>query len=193
MSWRANQVRTGRRASRDAVRPTGWRSDPPKGVVADFWNRSTTGGGMGSRENDPTNPGGRYQESRPTGRKGKGMTGKRKWHSLIDKVYRPRNLEAAWDSVRANKGAPGVDRQTIEQFEARKDIELERLHTELKEDRYRPLPVRRVMIPKPDGRERPLGVSTWQPELDRHPNGHRPRASRVWENHSHGSNEGFDA
>ena len=86
------------------------------------------------------------------------MTGKRKWHSLIDKVYSTRNLALAWDSVRANKGAPGVDRQTIDQFEVHKDQELERLHTELKEDRYRPLPVRRVMIPKPDGRERPLGV-----------------------------------
>jgi len=86
------------------------------------------------------------------------MTGKRKWHSLIDKVYRPRNLELAWAAVRANKGAPGVDQQTIEQFEARKDLELLQLHTELKDDRYRPLPVRRVMIPKPDGRERPLGV-----------------------------------
>jgi group II intron reverse transcriptase/maturase len=86
------------------------------------------------------------------------MTGKRKWHSLIDKVYLPRNLAAAWKSVRANKGAAGIDRQTIEQFEAREGAELERLHTELKEDRYRPLPVRRVMIPKPDGRERPLGI-----------------------------------
>ena len=86
------------------------------------------------------------------------MTGKRKWHSLIDKVYSMRNLALAWDAVRANKGAPGVDQQTIDQFEIRKDQELERLHTELKEDRYRPLPVRRVMIPKTDGRERPLGV-----------------------------------
>lgn len=86
------------------------------------------------------------------------MTGKRKWHSLIDKVYRTKNLEVAWEAVRANKGAPGVDQQTIEQFEARKDVELLRLHTELKEDRFRPLPVRRVMIPKPDGRERPLGI-----------------------------------
>ena len=86
------------------------------------------------------------------------MTGKKKWHSLIDKVYSPRNLEAAWASVKANKGAPGVDQQTIQQFDDHKDIELERLHTELKEDRYRPLPVRRVMIPKPDGRERPLGI-----------------------------------
>lgn len=88
------------------------------------------------------------------------VSGKKKWHSLIDKVYRVRNLEEAWQLVRENQGAPGVDRQTIEAFDARASEEILRLHFELKEDRYQPHPVRRVMIPKADGRERPLGIPT---------------------------------
>ena len=83
------------------------------------------------------------------------------WFSLIDKVYRPETLRRAFTRVKANKGAPGVDHQTIGMFEERLDENLQRLHEELKAGTYRPQAIRRVWIPKPGRREkRPLGIPT---------------------------------
>jgi RNA-directed DNA polymerase len=81
-----------------------------------------------------------------------------KWYALIDKVYAPRTLAVAWTKVRANKGAAGVDGQSIERFAAKADDYLSELSTELRNGTYRPLPVKRVDIPKGDGRTRPLGI-----------------------------------
>jgi group II intron reverse transcriptase/maturase len=81
-----------------------------------------------------------------------------KWYSLYDKVYNPGNLALAWELVRANKGAAGVDGESIEDFERELPENLQRLHEELRGKTYRPEPVRRVYIPKPDGRQRPLGI-----------------------------------
>jgi len=83
-----------------------------------------------------------------------------KWFSLIDKVYRPQTLAAAWQQVKANRGAAGIDGQSIERFAANEARYLEELGQELKEGRYRPSPVRRVEIPKADGKTRPLGIPT---------------------------------
>src|SRR5215470_5352709 len=83
-----------------------------------------------------------------------------RWYSLIDKVSAPATLEAAWDKVRANAGAAGVDRQSIERFEANEDLYLAELAAGLREGSYRAQPVRRVDIPKGDGRTRPLGIPT---------------------------------
>lgn len=84
-----------------------------------------------------------------------------KWFSLIDKVYAKGNLCKAFQRVKANKGAAGVDRQTIEMFERRLDENLEYLAKALKEGSYRPQAIRRVWIPKPGGSEkRPLGIPT---------------------------------
>ncbi len=84
-----------------------------------------------------------------------------KWFSLIDKVCRRSNLEAAFRKVAANKGAPGIDHQTIEQFKRDKETQLDRLEQSLKEGTYRPQAIRRVYIPKPGSREkRPLGIPT---------------------------------
>jgi RNA-directed DNA polymerase len=80
------------------------------------------------------------------------------WFSLIDKVYAKATLEAAWEGVRRNRGAAGVDRITVERFEARAQEYLNELHEDLKHERYRPQPVRRVEIPKADGTSRPLGI-----------------------------------
>jgi len=87
-------------------------------------------------------------------------TGARKVHSLIDKVYKRKNLEMAWARVQANRGSGGVDGQTLEAFEAQLDEQLERLQRELKEDAYRPQPVRQVPIPKAGrpGEYRMLGI-----------------------------------
>src|SRR6266852_2501308 len=85
---------------------------------------------------------------------------KQKVHSLVDKVYARKNLHLAWERVRANRGASGTDRITIEEFEANLEANLERLHRELRDDTYQPLPVRRLEIPKrgAPGKTRPLGI-----------------------------------
>ena len=81
-----------------------------------------------------------------------------KWFSLIDKVYRPQTLEEGWRQVSRNRGAAGVDGQSIERFAMGKDEYLHELQQALKDGSYRPLPVRRVAIPKGDGTSRPLGI-----------------------------------
>ena len=83
----------------------------------------------------------------------------RRFHALYDKVYRDDVLYEAWKRVKANKGSNGVDGITIEDIE-KKGINrcLTEIQSELKSGIYKPLPVRRVMIPKPDGSQRPLGI-----------------------------------
>ena len=81
-----------------------------------------------------------------------------KWFSLIDKVYRPQTLKAAWHKVKSNAGAAGVDGQSVERFESRAEQYLEELEQALKAGQYRPQPIRRVEIPKGDGKLRPLGI-----------------------------------
>ena len=65
-------------------------------------------------------------------------TGAKKVHSLIDKVYKRKNLEMAWETVRANRGSGGVDGQSLEGFAAQLDLQLNRLQSELKENAYQP-------------------------------------------------------
>jgi RNA-directed DNA polymerase len=80
---------------------------------------------------------------------------------LLEAIADPGNLARAWAKVRANAGAPGVDGQSIAAFDNDAEHQLERLRRRLlSAERYVPPPVRRVDIPKPDGRLRPLGVPT---------------------------------
>jgi RNA-directed DNA polymerase len=81
-----------------------------------------------------------------------------KWFSLIDKVYRPETLKVAWDKVRKNAGAAGVDGQSVKQFGFRAELYLAELEQALKSGEYRPEPIRRVEIPKGGGKQRPLGI-----------------------------------
>src|SRR6266540_2443859 len=83
----------------------------------------------------------------------------RRFHALYDKVDRSDILERAWEEVRGNRGAPGVDGVTIAQVESQ-GVEgfLDELAVQLQDGTWRPLPVRRVTIPKPQGGERNLGV-----------------------------------
>lgn len=87
------------------------------------------------------------------------LNSKRKFHALYDKVYREDVLMEAWKRVKANGGSGGIDGISI------KDVEnygveklLAEIQTELKNGKYRPLPVRRVYIPKGNGKQRPLGI-----------------------------------
>jgi len=83
-----------------------------------------------------------------------------RWYSLMDKVCAPDTLEAAWNKVRVNDGAAGVDGQSLERFAAQEELYLTELATALREGSYRPQPVKRVDIPKGDGKTRPLGIPT---------------------------------
>lgn len=85
---------------------------------------------------------------------------KRKFGVLYDKVCSNRVLGMAWTQVRANKGAPGIDRLSIEKIEKEIGVGnfLRDIQTKLVAKRYVPQPVRRVYIPKADGKERPLGI-----------------------------------
>ncbi len=84
-----------------------------------------------------------------------------RFYLLYDKIYRPDILEHAYELARENDGAPGVDGVTFEMIEAAGVEEwLAALREDLVSKTYRPMPVRRVTIPKPGGGERPLGIPT---------------------------------
>ena len=81
------------------------------------------------------------------------------WYGLWDKVIAERNLQAAFWAVWRNRGAPGVDDQTVGQFAAQEQAQLAKLREELRNRRYRRQPARRVWLPKPGSTEkRPLGI-----------------------------------
>ena len=84
-----------------------------------------------------------------------------RFYLLYDKIYREDILRHAYDLMRSNKGAPGVDGVTFGMIEAGLEEWLSDIRKDLIEKTYRPAPVRRVMIPKPRGNgERPLGIPT---------------------------------
>lgn len=86
----------------------------------------------------------------------------RKVHSLVDKVYKRKNLSLAWEKVRRNGGSGGIDGQSLEEFGENLEEHLDRLHEELKTDTYCPHPVRQHLIPKAGqpGKFRALGIPT---------------------------------
>ena len=84
-----------------------------------------------------------------------------RFYLLYDKIYREDVLSHAYELAKANKGAPGVDGQTFEAIESQGLREwLEGIRKDLHDKTYKPQPVRRVLIPKPGGGERPLGIPT---------------------------------
>lgn len=83
-----------------------------------------------------------------------------KWFSLMDKVYAQNTLQTAWQRVKSNKGAAGIDRVSIERFEGQSGQYLQELQGQLKTGTYQPQAVKRVNIPKASGGTRPLGIPT---------------------------------
>lgn len=81
---------------------------------------------------------------------------------MVDKIYQRKNLAVAWEKVKRNRGAGGIDGEDLETFEAELEANLERLHQELKDGTYAPQPVLQHLIPKAGklGEYRPLGIPT---------------------------------
>jgi RNA-directed DNA polymerase len=118
-----------------------------------------------------------------------------RFYQLYDKVYREDILHHAYELARANHGAPGVDGESFEDIKSKGWTEwMNGLREELRNRTYQPQPVRRVMIPKPGGGERPLGIPTirdrvvqtaaklileaiWEAELEPSAYGYRPQKS----------------
>jgi len=118
-----------------------------------------------------------------------------RFYQLYDKVYREDILHHAYELARANNGAPGVDGESFQDIETKGLAEwMNGLREELRSKTYQPQPVRRVMIPKPGGGERPLGIPTirdrvaqtaaklvvepiWEAELEPSAYGYRPQKS----------------
>jgi RNA-directed DNA polymerase len=84
----------------------------------------------------------------------------RRFHALYDRIHRGDVLREAWERVRRNRGAAGVDRVTLAFVQEEYGVQrlLAELQADLREGTYRPAPARRVEIPKPDGSRRPLGI-----------------------------------
>jgi RNA-directed DNA polymerase len=96
----------------------------------------------------------------PGGRAQPGNHGAPQERNPIEEILEPENLSAAWKRVKANKGAPGIDGMTVEDFPAFARGHWPRIASAIREGSYRPAPVKRVWIPKPDGSKRPLGIPT---------------------------------
>lgn len=112
-----------------------------------------------------------------------------KWHSLMDKVYKTENLLSAYREVAANKGAPGVDNVTIEDFTAALVRNVSKLEKQLQDGSYRPQSIKRVHIPKLGTKEtRPLGIPTVRDRVVQNALRHvlEPILERQFAEHSYG-------
>ena len=113
---------------------------------------------------------------------------------LMEKILSKENLEIAIKKVKQNKGAPGIDKMTVQEIEYWFEQYQEELISKIMNKQYRPMPVKRVYIPKPNGKQRPLGIPTvvdrviqqamfqvlseiYEPVFSEHSYGFRPKRS----------------
>ena len=158
---KAKGKRAGRESEGSVVPSTAGTKTPSEGR-GPAWIASVAGGtceGMAARgPNSPREKVRRLQHRLFVAAK---LDGERRFHALYDRICRGDVLAEAWDRVRRNKGAAGVDGETLKAIEQRGVTEfLEGIRERLEKGRYRPQPVRRRYIPKPDGKQRPLGIPT---------------------------------
>ena len=113
---------------------------------------------------------------------------------LMEKILSEENLKMAIKKVKQNKGAPGIDKMTVQEVEQWFEQYREEIITQIMSKKYRPMPVKRVYIPKPNGKKRPLGIPTvvdrviqqaisqilttiYEPIFSEHSYGFRPKRS----------------
>lgn len=133
-------------------RPSGAKYQPvPRNTAARLNNRDSKGSRRHMEEK--TQSVRRFREGVENGKK-------RRWYSLIDKIWAESNLGEAFREVKRNKGAAGVDGVTVKAFESQLEDNVRALQHALRTKTYRPKPVKRVYIPKADGTKRPLGIPT---------------------------------
>jgi RNA-directed DNA polymerase len=158
----------GKRESDGVVVPLIAGRNPAGGKGPDFGRAGRAGTCEGMvRTAEPNDPEGRHAASAKVRRLQNRLwaaakqSPDRRFHALYDRIYRRDVLWEAWERVRANRGAAGVDGLTVAVVEAYgAERMLAELHESLRAGIYRPAPVRRVEIPKPDGSKRPLGIPT---------------------------------
>ena len=79
---------------------------------------------------------------------------------LMEVILRDENLDEAMKRVKSNKGVPGVDKMLVDEIDAYFETNRETIKKQILEKKYKPQPVKRVYIPKPNGKKRPLGIHT---------------------------------
>ena len=83
-----------------------------------------------------------------------------KWHSIYGQILFDRKLMVAWKQVKENGGSGGIDKETVDSSKADEENKILEILKGLRERTYRPTPVKRVYIPKSNGKKRPLGIPT---------------------------------
>ena len=130
---------------------------------------------------------------------------------LMEEILSEKNLKMAIRKVKQNKGAPGVDKMTVQEVEQWFEQYREELISKIMNKQYRPMPVKRVYIPKPNGKQRPLGIPTvadrviqqavaqvlstiYEPIFSEHSYGFRPKRSAhmAMEEVINSLNEGYE-
>ncbi len=125
------------------------------------FGRACDGGKREGMGEEPNNPKDKVRELQRTLWTCAKRSKTRRFHALYDRIFRSDVLKEAWERVRRNRGAAGVDGESIKAVEERGvQAFLEGIRADLVAGRYRPHPVRRRYIPKGDGKQRPLGIPT---------------------------------